>query len=267
MDELARPPKTRSVPLSKKYSWGLPTLFPCGRSKRESSETVIALHYSPVLLILLSYCGAQFASGYPQRSVRLRTLRFARGSQLLRFARGNRLRFVEKFWLRATNDREQNFLFASDLSWSRRCNMEKTDIAKVRNGSLSSHTNARAPALISAAMRARQSERIKEIRQALIDAGADSLEKQAAVLGLSRSSTWAILQGNHKSSGLRASVISRMLASSQLPPTVRVIIENYVDEKLRGNYGHSKRQCDLFSLRLQKDLQPPLRASRTDCKA
>src|SRR6185437_9495418 len=144
------------------------------------------------------------------------------------------------------------------LSWSRRCNMEKTDIAKVRNGSLSSHTNARAPALISAAMRARQSERIKEIRQALIDAGADSLEKQAAVLGLSRSSTWAILQGNHKSSGLRASVISRMLASSQLPPTVRVIIENYVDEKLRGNYGHSKRQCDLFSLRLQKDLQPPL---------
>ena len=144
--------------------------------------------------------------------------------------------------------------------------MEKTNIANVRNGSLSSHTNTRSPASIDAATRARQSERIKEIRQALIDAGADTLEKQAATLGLSRSSTWALLQGNHKSSGLRASVISRMLAS-QIPPTVRVIIETYVNEKLRGTYGHSKRQCDLFSLRLQKDLQPPLRASRTDCKA
>lgn len=132
--------------------------------------------------------------------------------------------------------------------------MEKTDIAKiVCDGSRLEHATTTRPASISAAMRARQCQRIKELRQALVDAGYASLETQATVLGLSRSTTWAVLQGNHKSSGLRASVIVRILASSKLPPDARKIIVSYVQEKLEGNYGHNKRQRTHFGLRLQRD--------------
>jgi hypothetical protein len=96
----------------------------------------------------------------------------------------------------------------------------------------------------------RQSQRIKEIREALIEAGYASLDQQASVLGLSRSSTWAVLRGNHKCSGLRPALIARMLNAPTLPPTARAVIEQYTNEKSGGFYGDSVAQCKRFAVKL-----------------
>ena len=103
------------------------------------------------------------------------------------------------------------------------------------------------------AMKARQCAKIAELRLVLLQAGYHSLDKQASVLGLSRSTTWAVLQAHHKASGLSGSVIKRMLRSPDLPPTARQWIDEYVAEKLAGNYGHSRRRLVVF--RAQVELQ------------
>ena len=65
------------------------------------------------------------------------------------------------------------------------------------------------------------------------------LDDQANALGLSRSTTWTILKGRHKASGLSADIINRMLAAPRLPPLVRAKVLEYVEEKTAGRYGHS----------------------------
>ena len=87
-------------------------------------------------------------------------------------------------------------------------------------------------------VKARQTAKIREIADALCLAGYVGLDAQAAVLGLSRSTAWSIRQAPHKASGLRAAVINRMLAAPELPPAVRKIILEYVNEKAAGLYGH-----------------------------
>jgi hypothetical protein len=99
-------------------------------------------------------------------------------------------------------------------------------------------------------MKARQSSKIREIGDALVVMGLLALDEQARALGLARSTAWTILQANHKSSGLSATVINRMLAAPQLPPLARAIILEYVDEKVAGLYGHSKLQLRRFTARL-----------------
>jgi hypothetical protein len=100
-------------------------------------------------------------------------------------------------------------------------------------------------------MRLRQSLKIRELHHALVAAGFVTLGKQAEVLGLSRSTTWAILQANHKCSGLSVGVVSRMLAAPQLPPSVRKIILEYVAEKSAGVYGHPKQRLRKFVAQLR----------------
>jgi hypothetical protein len=97
-------------------------------------------------------------------------------------------------------------------------------------------------------VKARQASKIREIGDALIALGYLALDEQAKALGLARSTAWTILQANHKSSGLSATVINRMLAAPQLPPLVRAIIVEYIDEKVAGLYGHSKLQLRRFTL-------------------
>src|SRR3954471_3249814 len=70
----------------------------------------------------------------------------------------------------------------------------------------------------------RQRLKIKQIGAALHEAGHVSLDEQARVLGLCRSTTWVILKANHKSTGLSAVVINRMLEAPTLPSTVRAKI-------------------------------------------
>jgi len=96
----------------------------------------------------------------------------------------------------------------------------------------------------------RQRRKIKEIGAALSDAGHLSLDDQARVLGLGRSTTWAILQANHKSAGLSATVINRMLEAPELPPSVRAKILEYVEQKAAGVYGHEDRLRLRFTARL-----------------
>jgi predicted DNA-binding transcriptional regulator AlpA len=95
-----------------------------------------------------------------------------------------------------------------------------------------------------------QSTKIKELGDALLASGFLTLDQQAQALGLARSTTWTILQANHKGSGLSAAVINRMLRAPQLPPLVRATILVYIDEKTAGLYGHSKLQLRRFSARL-----------------
>ena len=59
--------------------------------------------------------------------------------------------------------------------------------------------------------RARQWAKIREITESLRLAGFQSLDEQAEAIGLSRSTTWSILKGLHKNSGLSTTTIFRVL--------------------------------------------------------
>jgi hypothetical protein len=107
-------------------------------------------------------------------------------------------------------------------------------------------------------MKALQSTKIRELGDALITAGFFTLDEQAKVLGLSRSTTWTILKGNHKASGLTTSIINRMLAAPQLPALARLRILEYVEEKAAGSYGGSRAQRSRFVARLSPN-------AATDC--
>jgi hypothetical protein len=89
-------------------------------------------------------------------------------------------------------------------------------------------------------MRERQSAKIWELKVALMAAGIFSLDEQAEVLGLSRSTAWAVLNGHNKTGGLSALTINRILAAPRLPALVRAKILEFVEEKAAGLYGHSK---------------------------
>ena len=93
--------------------------------------------------------------------------------------------------------------------------------------------------------KARQASKLAEIRAALVAAGFDTTAKQSAVLGLGRSSTWAVLNSD-KRAGPSANVIKRILSSPTLPSAARQKIEEYVEEKIRGLYGHSERRKQAF---------------------
>ena len=97
-----------------------------------------------------------------------------------------------------------------------------------------------------ATMKANQSAKIREFAQALAAAGIVSLDDQARVLGLSRSTTWTIVSAAHKSTGISATLIDRMLASPTLPQPLRAKILEYVEEKAAGRYGHSRAQRRRF---------------------
>jgi hypothetical protein len=100
-------------------------------------------------------------------------------------------------------------------------------------------------------LKAHQTSKIAEIRQALVAAGFETLTKQAAVLGVSRSTAWSVLRGKHKSSGVSALIINRILRSQALPPTTRGTIDEYVREKLLGAYGHSPASLRRFRTQLK----------------
>jgi hypothetical protein len=95
-------------------------------------------------------------------------------------------------------------------------------------------------------LKTRQAAKLREIREALIAEGYDSLHDQASALGLSRSTTWSIVKSNHKSSGLSITTLNRMLAARRLPPLVRKKILEYVEEKSAGRYGGNKLRLRLF---------------------
>ena len=96
----------------------------------------------------------------------------------------------------------------------------------------------------------RQSRKIRQFRGALVEAGFVTIDAQSKVLGLARSTTWAILKGKYKSSGLSATIINRILKAPRLPSAVRARIIEYVEEKAAGLYGHNKAKRLRFIARL-----------------
>ena len=91
-------------------------------------------------------------------------------------------------------------------------------------------------------LKMRQTRKIAEIGEALRAAGILSLNAQAAVLGLPRSTTYTVVCAEHKSTGLSAKIISQTLRSPRLPLPVRTKIEEYAKEKASGLYGSTNRQ-------------------------
>ena len=103
----------------------------------------------------------------------------------------------------------------------------------------------------TSAMKARQCAKIAELRKILEQAGYRSVSEQAVVLGLSRSTTWALLKANHKASGVSGSILKRMLRSAGLPLAVRQWIYEYVGEKLAGKYGHRRSRLRIFRAQVE----------------
>jgi hypothetical protein len=99
-------------------------------------------------------------------------------------------------------------------------------------------------------MRERQTAKIREIADALPKVGLRTLDDQAKALGLLRSTTWNLIRGNHKASGISARTINRILAAPRLPPLVRAIILQYIAEKTAGHYGDDRRRLRAFRAQL-----------------
>jgi hypothetical protein len=110
----------------------------------------------------------------------------------------------------------------------------------------------RVPPATLALLRAKQAETLRALRRALIANGIDSVEDQARVLGLPRSTTWFILQSNHKWRGLNAAQVVRMLQSQRLPEEARRVVIRYVVERVEGAYGHTQVMRRKFVARLER---------------
>ena len=104
--------------------------------------------------------------------------------------------------------------------------------------------------------KALQSSKIRELRQALVASGFSTLSHQAMALGLSRSAAWAVLKGNHKGSGLSATIIKRMLASPQIPTTAKKLLLEYIEQKCAGAYGHSNERVREFRTQIASATEP-----------
>src|SRR5262249_18421259 len=78
-------------------------------------------------------------------------------------------------------------------------------------------------------LNARKSK-IQDITDALISLGYTSLDEQAKALGLHRATTWTIIKKKHKLGRLNPDTVNRMLANRELPPSVRIVIEQYLAE-------------------------------------
>ena len=68
---------------------------------------------------------------------------------------------------------------------------------------------------------------LAEITKALIRSGHTSLDDQARVLGLPRSTAWTVISCRHKLGRLHLSTTMKILANPQLPPEVRAAVEAY----------------------------------------
>jgi hypothetical protein len=98
--------------------------------------------------------------------------------------------------------------------------------------------------------RSKQRLKIEDIGTTLAECGFVALDEQAYVLGLSRSTAWTVLRGKHKTSGLSAMTINRMLTTGRLPPRVRLKLLEYIAEKMSGAYGDRKHRLKAFASRI-----------------
>ena len=93
--------------------------------------------------------------------------------------------------------------------------------------------------------KARLVSQLSQIRAALVKAGCDTVAKQAVAFGLRRSTTWALLNQGSRA-GPSAKVVKRILSSPVLPVEARRAVEEYIEGKSRGLYGHSEPRSRAF---------------------
>ena len=86
---------------------------------------------------------------------------------------------------------------------------------------------------INSSFRARRkyATNIQHIAEALVEAGYTTLDAQAKALGIHRATTWTIIRDRHKLDRLNTSTTNRMLSNSELPSSVRDVIQRYVAER------------------------------------
>ena len=87
--------------------------------------------------------------------------------------------------------------------------------------------------------KARQASKLAEIREALVAAGCDTIRRQAAALGLLRATAWAVLNRDNRV-GPSANIIKRILSSPTLPRTAQRKVNEYIEGRINGLYGHSE---------------------------
>lgn len=90
---------------------------------------------------------------------------------------------------------------------------------------------------MNASQQAMTKAKIRAISQVLTGCGYRSIDEQAHVLNIPRSTAWTIFRGTHKNSGLTARIVAKMLASNRLPPSAKAEIVEYVNQKLAGTFG------------------------------
>jgi hypothetical protein len=77
----------------------------------------------------------------------------------------------------------------------------------------------------------RRTTPIEHIGDALVAAGYTTLDKQAKALGIHRATAWTIVTRKHKLGRLNTDTTNRMLANPELPPNVRIVIDQYLAER------------------------------------
>ena len=76
--------------------------------------------------------------------------------------------------------------------------------------------------------------KIQDIAGALIAEGYRSLDEQAKALGVHRSTAWTIMKTKHKLDRLSQKTTNNMLANPALPPSVRIVVLQYLTERSDG---------------------------------
>jgi len=92
----------------------------------------------------------------------------------------------------------------------------------------------------------RQAAKIRELEKVLLTLGYKSAGRRAAVLGLKRSTVWAIFSAEHSRSGLSSKTIKQLLAAKTAPKELSHVVGEYVGEKLSGAYGHNHSELKRF---------------------
>lgn len=87
-----------------------------------------------------------------------------------------------------------------------------------------------------------QQSKILEISEVLSRHGHRTVDQQARILNVPRSTAWTILRPTHKHSGLTIRVLLKMLNSPELPLEARQKVLDYLYEKAEGHFG-SNRNC------------------------
>jgi hypothetical protein len=95
----------------------------------------------------------------------------------------------------------------------------------------------------------RQAAKIKELEKVLLTLGYKSAGQRAAVLGLKRSTVWAIFDAEHTRGGLSSNTVKQLLAAKTAPKELKQVVAEYVREKLSGAYGHNRPELKRFRIR------------------